>query len=260
MPERSSYEPGTPCWVDLGTPDVRASRSFYGSLFGWHARESDDPATGGYTIMTLGPGDGRPVAALTPQSVEGQPVAWCTYVSVADVDDTVGAVRTAGGQVLMEPMDILDQGRMAIFADAVGAVLGLWQPQRFPGAGVVDEPGAYCWSELACRDTFAAEAFYGEVFGWEAETSPVGITIYTEWSNPGGPPVAGMLFMDEEWPREIPPHWMVYFAVADCDATAALAAELGGAVPVPPTELPVGRFAVLSDPQGGHFSILRRRR
>ncbi|MFC5745470.1 VOC family protein [Actinomadura rugatobispora] len=257
MPDRTSYEPGTPCWVDLGTPGIESSKAFYGGLFGWHARPSDDPAAGGYTIMTLGGEDPRPVAALMPQTVEGQPVAWCTYVSVTDLDATVDAVRGAGGQVLMEPMDVLDQGRMAIFADAVGAVVGAWQPLEFQGAGVVNEPGAYCWSELACRDTETAEEFYRAVFGWEAETSPFGTTIYTEWSNPGGAETAGMLLMDDQWPREIPPHWMVYFAVADCDAAAALAGELGGAVPVPPADLPIGRFAVLSDPQGGHFSVIR---
>ncbi|GAA2439664.1 VOC family protein [Actinomadura vinacea] len=256
MPERTSYEPGTPCWVDLGTPDFASSKEFYGRLFGWHAQEPVDPVTGGYTMMTPGPGDARPVAALMPQTVEGQPVAWCTYVSVTDLDAVTEAVRRAGGQVLMEPMDILDQGRIAIFADAVGAVLGAWQPQGFQGAGVVNEPGTYCWSELACRDPEAAKAFYGAVFGWEGETRSDGGIAYTEWRNPGGPPVGGMIPMGEEWPREVPPHWMVYFAVADCDAAAALAGELGGTVHVPPTDLPIGRFAVLSDPQGGPFSVI----
>ncbi|GAA3937214.1 VOC family protein [Actinomadura viridis] len=266
MPDRRSYEPGTPCWIDLGTPDIASAKAFYGGLFGWYALPSP-PVAGGYTMMTLGPDDGRPVAALMPQTVEGEPVAWTTYVSVADLDAAVGAVRADGGQVLLEPMDILDQGRMAIFADSVGAVLGAWQPLAFPGAGVVNEPGAFCWSELACRDVGAARAFYGEVFGWRGEPHPVGgsaethtethTETYTEWSVPGGAPFGGMIRMDERWPAEVPPHWSVYFAVAGCDEAAARAAELGGAVRMPPTDIPAGRFAMLRDPQGGDFSVIR---
>jgi uncharacterized protein len=257
MPERTSYEPGTPCWVDLGTPDIEASKAFYTGLFGWYAHTSPDPAAGGYTLMTFGADDARAIAALMPQTVQGQPVAWTTYVSVADLDATVAAVNAAGGQVLMEPMDVLDQGRIAIFADAVGAVLGAWQPRAFAGAGVVNDPGAYVWSELACRDIEAAKKFYAPVFGWEGSTSPYeGGSSYTEWSNPGRPPIAGMIQMNEQWPQEIPAHWMVYFAVDDCDVSCAKVAELGGVVSVPPFDIETGRIAVVDDPEGAVFSII----
>jgi predicted enzyme related to lactoylglutathione lyase len=257
VPERTSYRPGTPCWVDLGTPEIDAATAFYTGLFGWHAAASPDPAAAGYVTMNLGAGEGRAVAGLMPQSADGPPVTWTTYVSVTDLDATCEAVAGAGGRVLLEPMDVLDQGRIAIFADAVGAVLGAWQPGVFPGAGVVNEPGAFCWSELACRETEVATLFYTTVFGWQAQPHPyLGVT-YTEWNNPGGPAHGGMIQMDEQWPREIPPHWMVYFAVDDCDAAAVRAVELGGAAPVPPTDIQPGRFAVLNDPQGGHFSVIR---
>ncbi|MFI0352047.1 VOC family protein [Actinomadura sp. 9N407] len=257
MPERTSYQPGTPCWIDLGTPDIEASQAFYGGLFGWQGHTSPDPATGGYTMMTLGAGGTGPVAALMPHVVTGQPVAWVTYVSVEDLDEVVKAVGPAGGQVLMEPMDILDQGRMTIFADALGAVLGAWQPGEFPGAGVMNEPGTYCWSELACRDTAAAEAFYGTVFGWRAHARGGPGTGYSRWSVQDGPPIGGMIQLDGRWPGDVAPHWMVYFAVQDCDGVAASALELGGTVPVLPADAPFGRFAVLRDPQGGHFAVVR---
>jgi predicted enzyme related to lactoylglutathione lyase len=112
-------------------------------------------------------------------------------------------------------------------------------------------------SELTVRDVDTAKAFYGAVFGWEGDTHPFGPTTYTDWHNPGGPRVAGMIRMTEQWPAEVAPHWMCYFAVADCDAAAARAVELGGTAPVPPTDLPQGRFAVLNDPQGGLFSVIR---
>ncbi|MFB4317147.1 VOC family protein [Actinomadura sp. 21ATH] len=257
MPERTAYPPGTPCWVDLGTPDVEASQEFYGRLFGWHGNGSPDPATGGYPM--LAPGASLPVAALMPQVVGRQPVAWGTYVSVEDVDAVVASVGRAGGRVLMEPMDIEGHGRATIFADPLGAVLGAWEPREFAGAGVVDEPGTYCWSELACRDTAAAEAFYGEVFGWRAENLGGPGSGYAEWSVPGGPPVGGMIQADGRWSREVAPHWMVYFAVEDCDGAAADALELGGTVPVLPAEAALGRFAVLRDPQGGMFAVVRPR-
>ncbi len=68
-----------------------------------------------------------------------------------------------------------------------------------------------------------------------------------------------MAMVGDEWPADLPAHWMVYFAVADCDTTAARAAELGGVVSVPPNDLPMGRFAVLNDPQGGFFSVIALR-
>jgi predicted enzyme related to lactoylglutathione lyase len=256
MPEMTSFEAGTPCWVDLVTPDPAASTAFYTALFGWEARPDADPADRGHTTLTLG---GRAVAALMAHlpAPTGTPPLWTTYVRVADVDATAEAARQAGGRVFMPPVDAGAMGRAAMLFDTEGAHIGLWQPAEFQGAQVVGEPGAYAWSELAVRDIEGATAFYGAMLGWEGDTHPFGPTTYTEWHNPGGPPVAGMIRMNEHWPAEVPPHWMVYFAVADCDAAAARAVELGGAAPVPPTDIPRGRFAVLNDPQGGHFSVIR---
>ena len=73
----------------------------------------------------------------------------------------------------------------------------------------------------------------------------------------GGQTVAGMQPMvGAEWPDDLAPHWMVYFAVADCDAAAERAHVLGGRVAHPPTTFARGRYAVLEDPQGGTFSVL----
>jgi uncharacterized protein len=255
MPQMTTYEPGTPCWVDLSTPELDASKAFYTGLFGWEAHTSPDPQAGGYTLFTLSGGEGKEIAAVMPLMSEDQPPAWSTYVSVTDLDATGKAVQAAGGQVLMEPMDVMGQGRMAVFVDNQGAVISAWQPQAFRGAAYVNEPNTYCWSELACRDIDAAKAFYADSFGWQGDTTDFGTTTYTEWKV-GGRSIGGMMQMNEQWPTEIPPHWMVYFAVGDCDATAAKTTELGGTVSVPPTDIPIGRFAVLNDPHGAHFSII----
>ena len=97
--------------------------------------------------------------------------AWNTYVSAADADAAAGRVTAAGGQVLAPAAEVPGQGTMAMFADDQGARFAVWQPAAFHGARLVNGPGCFCWSELACRDTAAAGAFYGSVFGWAPDTS-----------------------------------------------------------------------------------------
>jgi predicted enzyme related to lactoylglutathione lyase len=198
----------------------------------------------------------RVVAGLMPFTGSAQRPGWNTYVSVTDAAATAALVADAGGQVLVPPIDVAGQGRMAMFADDQGAVIAAWQPAAFRGAGMVNDPGCACWNELACRDTAAAGRFYKRVFGWQAATSQMGPMTYSEWRLDDRP-VGGMVHMDEDWPGGIPPRWMVYFAVADCDAAAARAEELGGQVRVPPTDVPSGRFAVAGDQHGAEFTIIK---
>ena len=156
----------------------------------------------------------------------------------------------------MEAFDVMEAGRMAVIADPQGAVFCVWQPKLHPGAQIVNEPGALVWNELAVRDTGPEPAFYEALFGWTADTAPMGGAEYTTWKL-GDQPVGGMVQMNDQWPAEMPPHWMTYFAVADTDATCTRAIELGGAVHVPPADIEgVGRFAVIGDPQGAVFSVL----
>ncbi len=253
MPERSSYPPGTPSWVDLGSPDLDASALFYGGLFGWEAVETGPvEETGGYRMFMR---DGRHVAGLGPLHTADQPPIWTTYVSVQDADDAVRRIGEAGGRTLLEPLDVLEAGRMAVLADPAGAAFAVWEPAAHKGAAVVNEPGALSWNELATRDPDGAKRFYGEVFGWAGEAQAMGSDTYTVWML-GGEMVGGMIEMDERWPAEVPPHWMAYFAVHDADDAAELAEDLGGRVWVAPTDLPVGRFAMLAGPHGEVFSVI----
>ncbi|MGA8726288.1 MAG: VOC family protein [Acidimicrobiales bacterium] len=252
MPKIDQYEPGTPSWVDLASPDLPASVSFYRDLFEW---EPDDqgPDAGGYTIFRMG---GEPISGAGPVMMEGQPTAWTTYVSVSDADAAVAKAKEAGAMVFVEPMDVMDVGRMAVFADPTGAVIAVWQPKAHKGAGIVGEPGALCWNELASRDTTAASAFYRSVFGWDAASTDIGDMEYFEWKL-GDNTVGGMMPMPAEVPAEVPSYWLAYFAVADCDASVAKASDSGAGVTVPPTDIPVGRFAVLNDPQGAMFGVIQ---
>jgi len=255
MAEFTSYEPGTPCWVDLGSPDLDVSKSFYGSLFGWEAQTAPDPAAGGYTMFTL---RGKQVAGLGPLMSEGQPPAWSTYISVDDADKTAEAAVEAGGQVIVAPMDVLTAGRMAIFLDPAGAAISVWQPRDHFGAELGNEPGSFCWNELNTRDVAASRAFHSAVFGWTiTEVGPdAGPMEYYEIKR-GETPVAGMMPMVAMVPAEVPSHWLTYFAVEDADAAAAKVQQLGGGVLAEPMDIPVGRFAVVTGPHREAFGIIK---
>lgn len=254
MPDIDQYIPGTPSWVDVTAKDVDASAAFYGGLFGWEASATGtEEETGGYRMFSM---RGRTVAGIGPWREGGPPPMWTTYVTVEDADATCATATQAGGTVFLPPMDVLEAGRMAVIADPQGAVFAIWQPNRHPGAQIVNEPGSLVWNELAARDIAPEPAFYKAVFGWDADTQPMGGAPYTTWKR-GEKPVGGMVQMTDEWPAGMPPHWLVYFAVADTDAAVARGAELGATVHVPPQDVEgVGRFAVMSDPQGAPFAVI----
>jgi predicted enzyme related to lactoylglutathione lyase len=255
MSERTSYVAGTPCWADLGTPDIDAAVQFYGGLFGWSIPEGENAEqTGGYRQAML---RGKPVAGVMPLMQEGQPPAWSTYVSVEAAEATAAKVREAGGTVLAEPMDVMGLGKMAIFADPAGAVFGIWQPGTFVGAEIVNETNAIVWNELNTRDTAGAKEFYGAVFGWGFEDMEVeNVGTYTSLQVDGNA-VGGMLDIIGRVPDEVPANWLTYFAVDDTDAAVAKLKELGGSVNMEPMDIVAGRFAVVSDPFGAVFAVIK---
>lgn len=255
MSQRTDYAPGTPNWVDLGTPDPEAASSFYGALFGWTFDPGENPElTGGYLSAMLGD---QPVAGAMKLMQEGQPPAWSTYISVEDADATMEAVKANGGNVAVEPMDVLDIGRMGFFIDPTGAFCGIWQPKTFNGAGVVNEPGAFSWNELGTRDPAAAKDFYAAVFGWGSEDHDMGdMGTYTEWKL-GEASIGGMMDVSGRLPDEIPAHWLVYFAVENTDAAVETVKSEGGSVNFGPIDIPAGRFAIVADPFGAVFAVIQ---
>jgi hypothetical protein len=203
------------------------------------------PDTGGYRLAEV---RGLPVAGIMPLMQSGAPAMWATYIATDDADATAKAVAAGGGQTFVAPMDVLTEGRMAVFADPSGAVFGAWQAGRHIGAGIVNEPGALSWNELATRQPELAIPFYAGVFGWGESSEG----SYTSWTL-GGRPIGGM---DDSVPAEVPAQWRVYFAVADTDATVATVAESGGSVVMAPMDIPQGRIAALADPQGASFCVI----
>jgi predicted enzyme related to lactoylglutathione lyase len=252
MPVVTSYAPGTPSWVDHASQELESFNAFYGALLGWEPEDQGEEM-GHYTLMRKG---GKTVAGNMKAMSEYQPKVWVTYVSVENADATVDLAKKAGAMVFAEPMDVSDIGRMAVLADPGGAAIGVWQPKSFHGAELVNEAGAFAWNELNTRDLPASKAFYSEVFGWKPNDIDMGGTSYTEWRL-GDNPVAGMLQMPDMVPLEVPAHWLVYFGVDDTDATVSQAAALGATTVVPPTDIPPGRFAVLADPDGATFAVIK---
>jgi uncharacterized protein len=249
--EMTSYDQGVPSWVDLTTSDITGAVDFYGHLLGWESIEGP-PEAGGYRIAHL---NGKTVAGLGPQMNPQAPVAWATYVNVDSADAAAARVEANGGRTLMEPMDVMTQGRLAVFADPAGGVFGVWQPGEHKGAQLVNEPGAWCWSELLTTDLEGAKAFYRAVFDWAEETVE-GEMPYTMWQVDGRP-IAGMMAKPPTMPAEVPPHWGVYFMVADLEQALSVIRERGGRVLGDPIDSPAGRFAPATDPAGATFSPIQ---
>ncbi|HEY6730722.1 MAG TPA: VOC family protein [Solirubrobacterales bacterium] len=255
MSARTTYTPGTPCWVDLATPDLDAAESFYRELFGWEIPELPNSAEmGGYRRAKL---NGKDVAGAMPLMQEGQPPAWSTYVCVDDADAISRAIQENGGTMIAEPMAVASYGRLAVFTDPEGAFFGIWEPADFAGAELVNEPGAFAWNELNTRDAAAAKDFYGRVFGWEFEDRESENAAGYSICSVDGNRVAGMLHMGDQFPAEIPPHWNTYFAVEDAEAAIEQVKAGGGAKVMGPMDVEVGRIAVVHDPWGAVFSVIR---
>jgi predicted enzyme related to lactoylglutathione lyase len=248
----TEHPTGAASWVDLATSDVAAARAFYSDLFGWVGEA--DPAAGGYEVFHR---DGAAVCGIGPLMRPDQPTVWTTYFATGDADATAATIEANGGKTLMAPFDIMGQGRMGIFMDPAGAAFGIWQGLAFAGTGMEEEAGSLGWVELMTREPDTAAGFYGEVLGWTAQPVDMLGSPYTIFRL-GERSVGGMMPMTgDQWPVDLPAHWMVYFEVDDCDASVAKTQELGGTLSVPATTIPgVGRFAVLGDPTGAYFSII----
>ena len=231
------------------TPDPAAAQQFYGELFGWV--HEDIPAAG-CTVSRLG---ATAVAGMFEQPPEqrGQmPPSWLSYVSVKDAEETAGRARELGGAVLREAADAMDAGRVAVLADPQGAVFALWQPLKYAGAGLVNDPGAFALNQLTTSDPEAAQRFYSDLFGWRVEFT--GTPEQDYWGLYNGDALNGAM-MPLPPGSAAPPHWLAYFTSDDLDGGAARIEALGGRVVVPITPIDVGRILVARDPQDATFAL-----
>ncbi|GAA2869069.1 VOC family protein [Nonomuraea rubra] len=246
------YLPGSPCWVDVSSPDPETSVSFYTGLFGWDA-VSLGAEHRNYRFCQVG---GRTVAGISPEAQAREGSAWLIYFQAPDADTITKTIEQAGGTVLAAPFDIEGQGRMAAFADPAGASFAVWQPGATKGLGLVTDAGSLGWVELYTPDPAGIRGFYQSVFGWRIEDLPMGDASYPVISPAEGDEsssAAGIAQL-EAGDR---PHWLPYFEVPDCDATVALGQRLGATVQAPAMTVEgVGRMAFLADPFGARFAVI----
>ncbi|MFE2757277.1 VOC family protein [Actinosynnema sp. NPDC059335] len=241
-PALAELHHGAPCWVDLATTDLDATRDFYTGLFGWHFADS-----AGGAVATV---DGVPVAELVAAD---QPSAWTLYLNTPHARATAEKAHVLGGTVLAEPSD-----SVTVLADPTGAVVGFRHvPQDWLFGA--DGHGAYAWAELNTRDGHAADAFFGELCGFEITQIGDGQAVdYTLWAVQGHT-VLGRQRMGRAFSPDTPPHWMVYFTAAPeigADSVATRVLELGGLVTVEPYDTPFGRITVVADHTGAVFSVI----
>lgn len=257
MPNVDKHIPGSFCWIELGTTDQAAAKTFYNALFGWTA--VDFPMGPGefYTMFSL---QGRNAAAaytIRPeQKAHGVPPHWMIYVAVESADDTCKRAASAGGKILNGPFDVFTFGRIAVVQDPTGAVFSIWQAASHQGTGTAGVDGTLCWADLNTPDADRAKAFYSEVFGWNFTLDENDSSGYLHIKN-GEEYIGGIPPADTQ-SADVPPHWLAYFLVSDCDASTDKAKQLGAKACLEPMTLEkVGRFAVLADPQCAAFSIFQ---
>jgi predicted enzyme related to lactoylglutathione lyase len=257
MAETKTAVASKPIWVDLSSSDAAGSRKFYAKLFGWTVEESPDPQYGGYAVAKIGDKD---VAGIGPAQSPDQPSAWSVYIGSQDAEETARKVQAAGGTVVAPSFDVADQGRMAVFQDPSGAFISAWQPKSMAGAQLLGVANTFGWAELNARGIEKVIPFYQEVFGWGAKKSEAsgGGMDYTEFQL-GGTSIAGGMEMNTMVPAEVPSYWLVYFTVPDVDRSFKEATASGAQEMLAPQDFPGGRFAIVSDPQGAAFGLLRMR-
>ncbi|MFI9123152.1 VOC family protein [Streptomyces bikiniensis] len=252
MTEATRRPPGTPCWVSLMVHGLDATQEFYQALFGWEFVPGPEQL-GPYVRALLG---GKEVAGIGRLPVDRHlRIAWTPYLATENADETAEGVRACGGTVAVGPLDAGEAGRMAICSDPTGAVFGVWQAEAHHGTATAGPPGTPVWNELLTYETSIGK-FYRTVFGFELEPvdSPGNdyATLFVD-----GAPVASLHGVGDALPRDRGPHWMTYFEVADVDAAARLVVELGGRVLSPPRDGTAGRLALVADPEGAVFTLVR---
>jgi uncharacterized protein len=257
MTTTTQHATGMFCWSELATTDQEGAKKFYSGLFGWAPEDTPMGEGESYTLLKQ---NGREAAALYRQQKQQRDMGiapnWLPYIFVENADQTAAKVKSSGGKIVTGPLDVMEHGRMAVLEDPTSAVFAVWQPKKHTGAGVINETGSMCWNELITTDSSKATSFYKQIFGWKDEpmrTAQGG--PYTVMKKDGAQ-AAGIMQATPQM-KLTHPYWLIYFAVDDCDKSAAKAEQLGGKTMMPPTNIPdIGRFSVLTDPQGAYFAII----
>jgi uncharacterized protein len=252
MATRTSYTPGTPSWPELTTPDQDQAKRFYTGLFGWSAEDNEIGGGAVYTMMSV---DGHHVGAVSPQPAQQREAdvspMWNTYITAQSADETLKRAQSLGATVHAPAFDVMEAGRMGVVQDPQGAFFEVWEPKQHIGAGLVNAPGAFSWSELVSPDPDGSGEFYGELFGWKATPFEGMGSGYSTLANADEHTIGGLRLAGEDEPT----YWLVYFGTDDVERSLSRAEELGGRRLTDLLDIGVGKVAALSDPQGAVFAL-----
>jgi uncharacterized protein len=233
-------------WHEQVSSDPKQAGDFYTQLFGW-GTEVFKPGEIDYTMISSG---GQTHGGFSKAMEGAPPPHWLGHVHVESVDETIDKAKRAGGKLAAGPFEMGEVGRIAILADPQGAYISAYQPEQ---EGPVAD-GVFVWDELGTTDADDAQRFYEEVFGWTTSDMGADYGGYKVF-NHGETGIAGVMTLPN---ASMPPLWQPYVAVDDPDQTTAKAKELGASALMEPMDVPkVGRLAVLSDPQGATFGIIK---
>ncbi len=233
-------------WHEQVSLEPKQAQDFYTQLFGWES-EVFKPGEVDYTMISSG---GQTHGGFGKAMEGAPPPHWLSHVRVESVDETVEKAKSAGGKLAAGPYEMGEVGRIAILADPQGAYISAYQPEQ---EGPAPE-GVFVWDELGTTDADDAQRFYQAVFDWTTTDMGADYGGYRVF-NRGDTGIAGLMSLPD---ASLPAHWQPYVAVDDPDRTTAKAKDLGASVLMEPMDVPeVGRLAVLRDPQGATFGIIK---
>ena len=228
--------PGRPARFVLNSPHAPELAAFYTQLFGWRPGIGEAFTLGGLTVAQVRDGQG----------------GWLPYLTVPGLPAAIEQARAAGASLAGPAGD--QPGLSAVIMDPTGTPLGLSDLGDGPAVEVMAENGAVVWMEQKTHQQDAATSFLSSLFGYEF-AGPAGPgkvrVVQTE-----GPAFGGVMQFDGRWAPDEKPHWLLYFQVADTQASLDRAVGLGGTVWFAPLDTPLGRLAYVRDPQGNAFAIV----
>lgn len=260
MPVIEKHPAGNFCWMELATSNQAAAKDFYTKLFAWTANDIPMGPADTYTMFQLDGLETAAAYAMRPeQQAQGVPPNWMVYVAVESADEVAARAAQLGGELIAPPFDVFDVGRMAVIKDPTGAMFSIWEARKHIGSRVAGVSGTLCWADLNTPDPQRATEFYSQLFGWKLEAAEKDPSGYLHIRN-GEHFIGGIPPATHRNP-EAPAHWLAYVLSSDCDATALAAKQMGAKFHLPPMTMEgVGRFAVVSDPQGAVFAIFQAMR
>ncbi len=247
------YWMGRVIWRETLTKDADKAKAFYGALFGWTFKDVEMGPAGSYRLIER---DGKEIGGIMkqPPGMEAIPACWTSYVAVPDVDASIAAAKSGGGQVPWGPIDVEGIGRMATVVGFDGAAISAMRPSP-RGAGMTPPigrpaPGEFCWESLTTADVDRAKTFWTSVMPWTASTG-AGMATFAV-----GEGMANQIADIQPTRGPVPPNWLTYVVVAKIEPAAEKAVQLGGTLMMPAMAIPnVGRIAVILDDQGAALGL-----